>query len=108
MEILRAGWNILALALITRPFRFERLKRAVNLIVLLRHYEHRGLVILLDQGIVQKIWSILADANDYSSSRLQRVMASLVPFAPSWVVWLETPLDFAVKRLGTRGDGTSR
>lgn len=93
MEILRAGWNILALALTTRPFRFKRFKRAFNLIVFLRHYEHRGLVILLDQGIVQKIWSILADANAYSSSRLQRVTASLVPFAPSWVVWLETPLD---------------
>ena len=108
MEILRASWNILALALTTQPFRFKRLKRAFNLIVFLRHYEHRGLVILLDQGIVQKIWSILADANDHSSNRLQRVMASLVPFAPSWVVWLETPLDFAVKRLDARGDGTSR
>ena len=107
-EILRAGWNILALVLTTRPFRFERLKRAFNLIVFLRHYEHHGLVILLDQGIVQKIWSILADTNDHSSKRLQLVMASLVPFAPSWVVWLETPLDSAVKRLSARGDGTSR
>lgn len=107
-EILRAGWNILALSLTIRPFRFKRLKRAFNLIVFLRHYEHRGLVILLDQGIVQKIWSIMADANDHSSERLQRVMASLLPFAPSWVVWLETPLDSAVKRLGAREEGNSR
>ncbi len=70
MEILRAGWNILALAITTRPFRFKRFKRAFNLILFLRHYEHRGLVILLDQGIVQKIWSILADANAHSNNRL--------------------------------------
>lgn len=107
-EILRAGWNILALALTTRPFRFERLKRTFNLIVFLRHYEHRGLVILLDQGIVQKIWSILADANYHSSERRRQVMASLLPFAPDWVVWLETPLDAATSRLVARADGNSR
>ncbi len=108
MEILRAGRHILTLSLSMRPFRFKRLKRAFNLIVFLRHYEHRGLAILLDQGIVQKIWSIMADANPHSSERLRRVMASLLPFAPDWVVWLETPLAAAAQRLHAREDGKSR
>ena len=107
-EILRAGWHIMALSLTIRPFRFKRLKRAFNLIVFLRHYEHRSLAILLDQGIVQKIWSIIADSTDHSNERLRRVMESLLPFAPDHVVWLETPLDSAVKRLGARDEGKSR
>ena len=108
INMLRAGRHILTLSLTVRPFRLKRLKRAFNLIVFLRHYEHRDLVILLDQGIVQKIWSIMADANAHSSERLRRVMASLLPFAPDWVVWLETPLAAAAQRLHARVEGNSR
>jgi thymidylate kinase len=108
MNMLRAGRHILALSLTVRPFRLNRLKRAFNLIVFLRHYEHRDMAILLDQGIVQKIWSIMADANAHSGARLRRVMASLLPFAPDWVVWLETPIAFAAQRLNAREDGNSR
>src|SRR5688500_2189292 len=103
-----AGWHIFALCLTARPFDLKRLKRALNLILFLRHYEHRDLKILLDQGIVQKVWSILADSAYHSSQRLDRVIASLLPFAPDWVVWLETPRAAAVRRLGARVGGNSR
>ena len=108
INILRAGRHILVLSLTVRPFRLKRLKRAFNLIVFLRHYEHRGMVILLDQGIVQKIWSIMVDANAHSTERLRLAMKSLLPFAPDWVVWLETPLSVAAERLHSREDGNSR
>jgi thymidylate kinase len=106
--ILWAGWHIFALCLTARPFDLKRLKRALNLILFLRHYEHRDLKILLDQGIVQKVWSILADATHHSSEQLRRVLTGFMPFAPDWVVWLETPIDIAAWRLGTRVDGESR
>lgn len=106
--VLGAAWHILALCLTTRPFDLKRLTRAFNLVLFLRHYEHRDLMILLDQGIVQKVWSILADSAHHSSQRLDRVIASLLPFAPDWVVWLETPPDAAARRLGARVGGNSR
>lgn len=106
--VVGAAWHIFALSLTTRPFDLKRLTRAFNLVLFLRHYEHRDLMILLDQGIVQKVWSILADSAHHSRQRLDRVMLSLLPFAPDWVVWLDTPLDAAARRLGARVGGNSR
>ncbi len=106
--VVEAAWHIFALSLTTRPFDLKRLTRAFNLVLFLRHYEHRDLMILLDQGMVQKVWSILADSTHHSSQRLDRAIASLLPFAPDWVVWLETPPDAAARRLGVRVGGNSR
>lgn len=106
--VLRVAWHIFALCLTARPFDLKRLTRAFNLVLFLRHYEHRDLMILLDQGIVQKVWSILADSAHHSSRRLDQAIASLLPFAPDWVVWLETPPDAAAQRLGARVGGNSR
>lgn len=106
--LLRAAWHILALCFGARPFRLNRLKRGFNLVVFLRHYQHPGKVLLLDQGQVQKLWSILADAEVYSAARLKRVLASLTAFAPGHVVWVDTPLDMAVQRMAARGGGNSR
>jgi thymidylate kinase len=106
--LVRASWNILLLCCATRPFRINRLKRGLNLVVFLRHYQHRERAILLDQGQVQKLWSILSDANSHSSRRLQKLMASLKPFAPDVVIWVETPVAEAVERVGARTHGISR
>ncbi|MCB1377025.1 MAG: AAA family ATPase [Alphaproteobacteria bacterium] len=105
---LSAAWSIAALCLGARPFRLERLKRGFNLAVFLRHYRDRRKTILFDQGIVQKIWSILADAENYSGQGLAEVMAALKPSAPDVVVWLETPLAEAVGRMARRQGGRSR
>lgn len=108
LALSRAAWNIFLLCATTRPFTLKRLMRGFNLVLFLRHYEDRGKTFLLDQGIVQKLWSMLADATRHSSARLAVVMTSLAAFAPDWVVWLETPLDTAVHRMGTRVGGKSR
>ena len=106
--LVRACWCILLLCIATRPITLNRMKRGVNLVLFLRHYQsHKGNTVL-DQGQIQKLWSILADANHYSSRRLHEVMASLKPFAPEWVVWVETPTDLAVNRLSARIHGNSR
>lgn len=106
--LLRATWHILVLCLTARPFRLQRLQRAFNLVVFLRHYVHHERCILLDQGIVQKLWSILADAEFHSDARLEAVICGLSPFAVDHVVWLEIPLEAAARRIDSRHDGRSR
>ncbi len=106
--LVRTFWNIMLLCCATRPFTIDRLKRGVNLVAFLRHYQHRELTTLLDQGQVQKLWSLLSDANRYPTRRLNELVASLRPFAPNWVIWVETPLASAVERVSVRTDGGSR
>jgi hypothetical protein len=107
-HFLSAAWNILALAAKTRPFSGRRLTRAFNAAVLLRHYQPTAKVIVLDQGIVQKLWSILADAESYPEERLAACLSALVPFAPDHLVWVQTPLHTAVDRIVARSAGNSR
>ncbi len=107
-DLARASWKILLLCCETRPFTIDRLRRGINLVAFLRHYQHRERVILLDQGQVQKLWSILSGADRYPSLRLQEVIASLRPFAPDGVIWVETPVAVAVERVGKRTHGISR
>jgi hypothetical protein len=105
---LSAFWQLMKLALGARPLRLNRLKRAFNAAVLLRHYQPASLSIVLDQGTVQKLWSILADAENYSQRQLDVTVRALVPFAPDHLVWIETPLDLALERLAARVGGNSR
>ncbi|MBL8789303.1 MAG: hypothetical protein JNM45_02325 [Rhizobiales bacterium] len=107
-DFLHASCSLLRLALSARPFSLDRLKRAFNTAVLLRHYQPQAGVIVLDQGIAQKLWSILADADTYSPEHLHRTQEALAPFAPDHLVWLETPLPIAVERMRQRLHGNSR
>jgi hypothetical protein len=106
--LVRTVWNILLLCCAARPFTIDRLKRGVNLVAFLRHYQNRELTILLDQGQIQKIWSLLSDADRYPTGRLHELIASLKPFAPNWIIWIETPVAVAVERVGKRTHGISR
>lgn len=106
--LLGVAWQVLALFATTRPLSFNRLKRAFNLVVFLRHYQDRTRCILLDQGQVQKLWSMVCDANHFSPSRLHRVLAALRPLAPDRLVWVETPATVAAARVAGRNHGNSR
>lgn len=106
--LLRAAWHIFLLSLSAKPFSFNRLKRGFNLAVFLRHYQTREQTILLDQGIVQKLWSILLDTGQFSSVRMDNVVRSLRPFAPDCVVWLRVPVSIALERLVRRVAANSR
>lgn len=78
------------------------------MVLFLRYYQHRERAILLDQGQIQKIWSILVDAEAYPPKQLQDVFAALKSFAPHWVVWVETPVAVAADRVIKRTQGRSR
>jgi thymidylate kinase len=103
-----ASWRIASLCACARPFRLNRLKRGFNLIIFLRHYQHKDRNVLLDQGMVQKLWSILAEAMPISEEALASILSTLTPFAPDCFVWVETPAEIAAARLGARADGKSR
>lgn len=105
---LRAAWHIVLLSLSARPISFDRLKRGFNLVVFLRHYRAREQTILLDQGLVQKLWSLLLDASHYSAARLDNVLKSLQPFAPDHLLWIVTPVHVAAGRIAGRSHGNSR
>jgi thymidylate kinase len=107
-DLALTSWKILLLCCETQPFTIDRLRRGINLVAFLRHYQHRERSILLDQGQIQKLWSILSGADRYPSLRLQEVIASLRPFAPDVVIWVETPVAVAIERVGKRTHGTSR
>ncbi len=105
--LLRAAWRIFFLSISARPLSLNRLKRGFNLIVFLRHYQFRVRNILLDQGLVQKLWSLLQDAS-FSMTRLDRVIASLRLFAPDHLVWIVTPVNLSAQRIAERRHGNSR
>jgi thymidylate kinase len=107
-RFLKAAWNILLLCLSVRPFTWRQLRRGFNMAIFLRHYEHRKLTILLDQGSIQKLWSLLAEAESWSASRLDRVLHLLRPFAPDILVWVEAPAGLAAVRITGRQHGNSR
>lgn len=106
--MLRVAWQIFLLSATARPLQLKRLKRGFNLTVFLRHYLDHDRDVLLDQGVVQKLWSMLADAEAWPAERLRAVLQNLRPFAPDHVVWLETPLEMAAARMASRSGGRSR
>ena len=106
--LLRSAWSIFSLCLAARHFRFNRLRRGFSLVIFLRHYQHREKIILLDQGQVQKLWSILVDSQVFSEALLDNVLRALKPLAPDAVVWVDMPVEAAADRVSTRSHGNSR
>ena len=99
----------LAFMLSLRPLEWRDVGRLGKLAVELRFYERDGKApLVIDQGMIQKLWSILLDRRSYSPAALERLVASLAPTAADLVVWLATPPDLAAERLVARNGGNSR
>jgi hypothetical protein len=88
-----------------RPIRSSRWIRALNVVALMRCYRPCDLPVVLDQGLIQKIWSILLDADTYSRPLLLITIWRIKPFAPLFVVRVETPLVEAAARISLRSHG---
>jgi hypothetical protein len=102
------AWYLFLLCLSARPIRWSRWKRGINVLALLRCYRPHSIPVVLDQGLVQKIWSILLDAEIYSKPLLIRVIKNVKPFAPQYLVHVETPIEAAALRVSLRSHGNSR
>jgi len=107
-SFLAVVWNVLLLCLSARPFKLRRLVRGINLVAVLRCYGQAAQPVILDLGLLHKIWSIVLDSETYSEAHLHHLMANLKSFAPSYLVWVETPLETAAQRIAQRPRGKSR
>lgn len=109
-----AAWSVavsaFALAFCIRPFHPRLLVRALSLVLVLRAYgpDTRWPLVVMDQGIVQKLWSMLVETRRYSPDKLQRLVTSLAPFIADQIVWVAVPPHVAARRIAGRTDGNSR
>lgn len=101
--------HALAFMLSLRPLQWKDVTRLRRLAAELRFYERAaGAPLVIDQGMIQKLWSILLDRKSHSPAALERLVAALAPSAADIIVWLGTPPDLAAERLITRNGGNSR
>ena len=98
-----------ALVLSLRPFELNDLHRMVRLVQAHRVYE-QGLAapLLLEQGLIQRLWATIADRHFYSEERLERLVEVMGKAAPDVIVRVNTPHDIAAARIEARPRGNSR
>lgn len=98
-----------AFMLSLRPLHWKDVDRLARLAAELRFYERAAAgPLVIDQGMIQKLWSILLDRRGYSRAALERLVAALAPSSADLVVRLATPPELAAERLLARNGGNSR
>jgi hypothetical protein len=101
--------HALAFMLSLRPLQWRDAGRLGKLAAELRFYERTSAgPLVIDQGMIQKLWSILLFRRSYSHAALERLVAALAPTAADVVFWLDTAPDLAAERLVARNGGNSR
>jgi hypothetical protein len=92
-----------------RPLKLRHVVRAAKLIATLRFYgPSRHRFVILDQGIVQKLWSLVIETGTYSDEYLEEVVTALVPFTADHLIWISVQPDVAAQRIVNRKGGKSR
>ena len=106
---LAIGRAALPLMLSLRPLRAKDVRRLAKIAAELRFYERAAKgPLVIDQGMIQKLWSILLERRQHGHAALERLVAALAPSAPDLVVVLATPPEVAAQRLLTRNSGNAR
>jgi len=91
-----------------RPLQAKDVDRLRRLAAELRFYERQASgPLVIDQGLIQKLWSILL-GRQFSRPALDRLVAAFAPSAADLVVVLATPPDVAAARLSGRNAGNAR
>ena len=113
LPLRRETWRVaraaLMLALSIRPWKPGYLLRAIRLVLALRCYgplDHD--LVILDQGLVQKTWSIIIESRSYPEQRLEDLVDALTPIAADHLVWIAVPHELAAQRIAGRTAGYSR
>lgn len=98
-----------ALMFSLRPFQLNDLHRTIRLVQAHRVYE-KGLPaqLLLEQGLIQRLWAMIADRSFYSDEKLERLVKVMGRCAPDVIVRVNTPHDIAASRIQARPHGNSR
>jgi thymidylate kinase len=101
--------HALGFMLSLRPLAWRDVGRLGKLAAELRFYERAAASpLVMDQGMIQKLWSILLDRRSFSRAALERLVAALAPTAADLVVWIGTPPELAAERLVARNGGNAR
>ena len=113
LPLRRETWQVaraaLMLALTIRPWKPGYLLRAIKLVLALRCYgplDHD--LVIMDQGLVQKLWSFIIETRSHSAQRLEDLVDALSPFVADHLVWIKVPHTLAARRIAGRTDGNSR
>jgi hypothetical protein len=113
LPLRRETWQVaraaLMLALSIRPWKPGYLLRAIKLVLALRCYgplDHD--LVIMDQGLVQKTWSLLIESESYNECRLEDLVDALSPFVADHLVWIGVPHTLAAQRIAGRTGGNSR
>jgi thymidylate kinase len=113
LPLRRETWRVLRAALrlagSVRPLAPYNFIRAIKLTLVLRCYgELPDSLVIMDQGLVQKLWSMVIETDGFSERRLEDLVAALSPFVADHLVWLAVPHDVAARRIVRRRGGNSR
>ena len=113
LPLRRETWRVaraaMMLALTIRPWKPGYLLRAIKLVLALRSYgplDHD--LVIMDQGLVQKMWSFIIESRSYPEQRLEELVDALTPFAADHLVWIAVPHELAAQRIAGRTGGNSR
>jgi thymidylate kinase len=98
-----------ALLMSLRPFRANDIHRMVRIVEAQRVYaQPLSAPLLLEQGLIQRLWAILADRESYSESRLDSLIGVMAKAPPDIIVRVNTPYAVAASRIQARSVGNSR
>jgi len=102
-------WHAFALAIAVRPFRISQLRRAFAVFFMLRaHANLKVPLVVLDQGLVQKVWSMIVEADGIPQARLNALIKACGDFGPVTLVFLKSSPELASTRIMERPSGNSR
>jgi hypothetical protein len=108
MADLRTVIAVLAFVVTLRSPSLTALKRLARLIVKVHWIRsHKG-TLLLDQGALQAIWSILYGAETLSMRAVQRLVAAIYRGTNPLIVYVDAAPEIAASRIANRRDGRSR
>lgn len=98
-----------AFFLAIRPLEPNDLHRMARLVQAQHVYEGAlPAPLLLEQGVIQRLWATIADRARYSEAKLDRLVEVMAKAAPDLIVRVRTPHDVAAARIGARPHGNSR
>jgi energy-coupling factor transporter ATP-binding protein EcfA2 len=98
-----------ALLMSLRPFRSNDIHRMVRIVEAQRVYaQPLAAPLLLEQGLIQRLWAILADRESFSEIRLDSLIGVMAKTPPDIIVRVNTPYAVAASRIHARPRGNSR
>lgn len=105
----RLFWSAAVFFLSLRPLELNDLNR-FRKIIEGHHVYEKGLSgpLVLEQGLIQRLWSAVVDRSEYRPDRLGSFVKILAEAAPDVIVWVKVRPEIAAKRIVSRPRGNSR